>query len=699
MKEFFFNWGRPWGRLITCVRLAVGISAAAAPASGDPHERVGGGARVDHGDGADGVDVLVGGERLLPRPSAAPIAAATTVSKERLQEPGQSSADLLRKVTGVQIARSGGASDYATASLRGATAAQTPIYLAGFRLNDDVGGVADLSVTPLWILDRIDVYRGNAPESVDRLGIGGAIVMTPRLPALRQHHELRIGSEIGSFGERGGWTSAGIGGQASAALVGMKWSRGDNDYQVLDDQATAFDTSDDVLARRRNADYESIDFWGVARHALGRSVSVKTVLNVFQREQGVAGFSVTPALRARAKQRRLLAGASVQSACIADEDCQLEAKIQWSSGRSVTLDPLREITAMLTDTLQVRGDRASLRLGLRQWLMPDWQVQASWLAAHETVGLQRAAASSLDATRLSSRLAISSDYHGAKTRLFALLAADCQGTSARDVEEAGDLQFVERPFCEEPEVIARVGAEYPLNSRLKLLVTGGRTVRVPTLGEIFGTSPAVRGNEELRTEKSIGMEVGLKGEHSGTNYLLEGEAFAYFRDTDDLIGFRLASLGIVRPFNIGRARHLGLESALVLQLFDVVRLNGSLTLLEPRDTTPDRTLTNNQLPFRSRSVIAAGAEVAAALPALRADRLTFGVDYFRRAARFADNAGLVVIPTETAVDLRLSAAFFRERLWLRATVRNTFDERYLDSLGAPLPGRSVHAALEGVLDG
>ena len=49
-------------------------------------------------------------------------------------------------------------------SHRGATSAQTPIYLAGVRLNDELTGTVDLSSLPLWMLHRIEANRVRARQ-------------------------------------------------------------------------------------------------------------------------------------------------------------------------------------------------------------------------------------------------------------------------------------------------------------------------------------------------------------------------------------------------------------------------------------------------------------------------------------------------------------------------------------------------------
>src|SRR6185369_6565468 len=96
------------------------------------------------------------------------------VRGEDLKRPGATAADVLTASPGVEPSRGGAGSDFATVSIRGAPSAEVPVYLAGIRLNDDVTGAADLSTIPLFALDRVEVFRGNAPADADRLGIGGA---------------------------------------------------------------------------------------------------------------------------------------------------------------------------------------------------------------------------------------------------------------------------------------------------------------------------------------------------------------------------------------------------------------------------------------------------------------------------------------------------------------------------------------------
>src|SRR5512142_2823709 len=128
------------------------------------------------------VEVLVPGTAVERSASGDVSAASTVLRREDLDSPGITAAAALTRVPGVQVQQTGSSSDLATASIRGTTSAQTPVYLAGIRLNDDLSGTADLSTVPVWMLDRVEIYRGNAPANAELLGIGGAVLFEPRYP-------------------------------------------------------------------------------------------------------------------------------------------------------------------------------------------------------------------------------------------------------------------------------------------------------------------------------------------------------------------------------------------------------------------------------------------------------------------------------------------------------------------------------------
>ncbi|HEY2406317.1 MAG TPA: TonB-dependent receptor [Polyangiaceae bacterium] len=617
------------------------------------------------------------------RPSRDPTIAGSRIARAELVRPGASAAAVLSHVPGVQIAETGAGSELASASLRGASSAQTPVYLAGIRLNDDVSGGADLSLVPLWMLERVEVYRGNAPADAERLGIGGAVFFEPRLP---RKTRLGAGAGVGSFGERNGFVAGEVAKGRSGALVALRGAGAQNDYPYLDDRGTR-GTSDDRVVRRPNADYTSRDAWAIARSELAPGgARVVTVFNAFEREQGVSGLGATPARSARAHSQRVLAGLSAKTPCSGGGRCELELKSQGLSAAYSISDPNGEL-GLLTTRVDSRGTRFGQ--GARLTLVADGLSVALGADAElERLALDSAASQSgyigsLRAERrsASARVALIGDLTSSLT-LSALVVESCDQTwSARASDGCASLA---------PE--ARAGALLELGA-LELRGNLGHYVRVPTLGELYGVSEVVRGNQALGLERGNGADLGARvtEDWGATRHALE--LFVFGREVADLIAYRRSSLGSAQPYNVGSARLLGAELDLHNELFHHARSQLALSLLDPRDTTAGRTTNNDILPYRSRLVLSEYVEgFVERTGTLRRAALDARLSY--RAARVADPAGLIVLPASTTLDLGGSLSLGDELLTLRVAVDDVLDARHFDLIGYPLPGRSAHLSAE-----
>jgi vitamin B12 transporter len=622
-------------------------------------------------------EVVVAGHKST-RPSREPTLAASRVDKAELARPGANAATILSHVPGVQVSQTGAGADLATASVRGATSAQTPVYLAGIRLNDDVTGTADLSLVPLWMLSRAEVYRGNAPADADRMGIGGAVYFEPRVP-----HATRLGAgaELGSFGEHAGFVGAEVAAHGDAALVAFRASGAHNDYPYLDDAGTA-NTRDDRTRDRPNADYSQRDAWAIGRTTLGaRGARVTTVFNAFEREQGVTGLAAVPALAARAESARLLAGLTASVPCGSDPDCEISLTSQAVSARTRLTDPDREL-GLLVERLDSNGTRfgQSARISLSG---PVFRALLGANAEFERLALD--GGTPLRATRstMSARVALTASL-AEHTQLAALGLATCDRTRAP--EQAQNCAALT------PEgrigVLQEWGA-FALRSNL------GRYARVPTLGELYGVSAVVRGSSALLPERGEAWDLGARWEAPLGPVWTYIDAFGFARRVSDLIAYRRSSIGAVQPYNVGSARVLGAEFEAGAQWAEHVRSSVSLTLLDPRDTTPGRNLSNDLIPFQSRLQGSAFIEgvVDPGLSLMRRAGLDARLSY--RGSRLADPAGLLVLPASSELDLGATLLFGpASEVSLRAAVDDVFDAHHFDFIGYPVPGRSEHLALE-----
>lgn len=625
-----------------------------------------------------------------------PTVASTVLSGADLERPGTSSADVLASVPGVQVNRTGAQSDLATASIRGADTAQVPVYLAGIRLNDDVSGTADLSTVPLFMIERIEVYRGNAPLKGDRLGLGGAIFFWPRLP--RETRAL-VGGEIGSFGARAGWVSAEVGDDRAGSIVAVKSSTADNDYPFVDDRGQRFDL-DEREAIRTNADYHQHDVWAISRYRFPGGVTLTSVIAGLDREQGVTGLSVIPAQHTRASTQRLLVGQSASLPCSSDDSCRLELDTSLLAADVVYDDPALELPALRAYMLDNQGARVTSGAALSERLHPDFTLDVRASLAFENLRLVRSGSLPQRGERRSLTPAASLRWQAHQNWLWhGVVSLECHATEGTSVDL--DEAIAESDSsCDPSQPLGRLGTSYKPFDELELLANIGRYERIPTLSELYGSSVFSVGNPRLEPERGTNADIGLRTSYSSNgadSLLLAAEAFAFARYVENLIRHRRTSSESTAPFNVAEARLLGAEVAAAMDALGHVRLEATTTLLDPRETTDDPVLnptTNDVLPLSSRLTASAFLEGYVARDRGWLGRAAAGLRYTHRSARFGDLAGQTVLPAQHFLDLEATAAFFERRLVARASILNLLDARTTDLIGLPAPGRSYHGAVD-----
>ena len=621
-------------------------------------------------------DVVVRGS-LVPAANRDATVASSVVSGEDLREPGATAADVLGRVPGVQVSRTGSTSDLATAAIRGATSAQTPIYLADVRLNDDILGSADLSTLPLFLIERVEVYRGNAPIDANRLGIGGAVFFQPRLP---QRNELRAGATFGSFGERSIFLAAALGRRNAGALVAVGHERADNDYE--------FRAPDGNARSRANADSSATTAWGIGRYRWPGGARVVTIFHAHNREQGLPGFALVPDERARSDSRRLLGAMSAHIPCSARRDDRSRCTI------NLVTSGLRTSTSLTDSLLEVipwpgawaEGDRIEqgARLNYEATAALSLATAANISREHIYVGATGEVPS--DATRYSLRPAVVATVRPTPwTELSGIVAADAHATNS----DASDTYLFEPGW--------RVGIRQDVVAAIQVNANIGHYSRIPTLGELHGVSANIRGNRALVAEQGETVDAGFRFFVPSSSYFrLETSFFAFARRANDLIAYRRTGPSAIAPYNVGRAQILGLEGAVAVEALKHIGAELALSAMDPRDTTEGRSEQNDILPYRSRLVVVGSARIFddQGLDAIGITQPSLRLRFTHRSSKYSDTAGLIVINDQTPVDIELGFGILKRALFCRFALRNVFDVDEFDAIGLPLPRRNVHASLE-----
>jgi vitamin B12 transporter len=638
-------------------------------------------------------EVEVRGDAIASPPKE-PSVAGSVIREARLRGPGLEAGDVLRSQPGVVVLETGGLGAPSTANIRGATGAQTPVYLAGVRLNDDVGGTADLSLVPLWLIHRVEVYRSNAPLAGDQLGIGGAIFFEPRRP---KSTEVGAGVMGGSYGAHANWALVGLGGQGASALVGARIDGAANDYTFVNDSGTRFVPGNSHTVLLTNADTRTLDVWAMGSVTLGAEGRADLVAEDVEREGGLP-FALFPTTHARTSVRRRLAGLTSGVPC-AGHKCEVTMTAAVIATQARYDDPLRE-AGLGTTGLEIDATRVDEGAVVRWILSERVSITPAVRASIERLAMGAANGTSLDAQRIFSRAALQGEWNVSNdVTLRALGSAECNGTSLNGLPPwslPGDVSGASRgsETCNQFQPAARAGVELG-HAPMTLLATIGRYARVPTLTELYGISGAVRGNTALEPETGVSVEAGVRGTASPTSALRGAsvDVFGFVRTASHVIAFQRSSIGYVRPFNVGSARVAGLELLAAYSPAAAVLFELSATLRDPRDTSPARPA-NDILPFQPRLAVAPRVELRSRLAAPPIESGKLSVSYLYEANRYADPAGLDVIPAQSSLDVEAEIGALRDHLTVRGRVANLLDQTRFDLIGYPLPGRAAYVAME-----
>jgi len=630
--------------------------------------------------------ITVEGERQAPQAARkAPEVSASIITRERLEQPAMTAPEALRIAPGVQIVALGGFGAVATASLRGATAAQTPVYFAGVRLNDEVSGVGNLSDVPLAFVDRVEIYRSHPPLEASDLGIGGAILFEPKLPKTQ---ELRLSLFAGSHGTRGATAHGSLKTPGGALLAGVETFDADNDYEIRSQNGTPHNPADDGYISQSNADAHSKSFWLHAEQRVGRA-RLRLLYQGVNREQGAPKLLLLPSRQARAVYGRDLVGLSTRIP-LPDWGGSVEVRSSGVVAHTALTDPLEELF-LTTKFIDTRGERLEQAVLMRQSTVSGVRFGQQVTLSEERLRRIEQDVNVLETALVAQRRSVRSALAGHlplgdSVSANALVSLSCFGTAVSRAARCGNVALD-----------GRVGLELRRKAT-HVYLNFSKSHRQPTLGELYGVSLFARGNPELVVERALTAELGGRYtlDRDGAT-LLWLDAAAFIRAETDGIRFERPAQGQNKPFNVGRSRTLGAELAAGVRPLRWLELNGSLSLLDPRNTSTERSEKNDVMTFKSR--LRGNARLA-----LRHDfsggvlsRAALAGVLMHQASQFADRAGLQVIPSSTSLDLESELALFDDRLNLRLRVTNLLDALLFDMVGYVLPGRSVYFSAEARL--
>lgn len=631
------------------------------------------------------LEVTVNGERAVtPSMSERDVnLASSVVRRDRLAAPGIEAADVLRGLPGAQVRQSGGLAAPATLGLRGANPNQTAAVIAGARLDDELTGVTDLSLFPIWFTNRLEIYRGTSPFGFDRILPGGVLVLEPRS---ENQSRVLVRAEVGSFGERAAHLLASSGDESFSVTAAIRAAASDNDYPFGSDQGLSLSNPRSQTVRRSNADFGLRDVWLSATRCTPH-YSLETIVNRFEREQGVPKIALLSTKQSRAETARdLWATRAVVSI---DRALEFEAHFNVLASSISLRDPFGELAlqAKRVDVDTLRGE-SGVALQSRKKASGRWRLSL----ATEAARLIRVDAPNPAVSAPPDVMALRQTVRGAaaaEARLRGPLGV--HGQAIGEVTNERATGSGERGSHAEPT--GRAGLHWHA-STWQSWVNLTRAARPPALGERHGLSASIFGNPRLRPERSLGAELGARYAPRGYSSPVWLEAVAFLRSTSDAIVLVRTAQGYATPINQQSTRVAGLELSGGVRSLRPFEFETNLTLLEPRQTAPLIAGHTQVLPFQSRLTTSALLRLRGAIghANLRAAIVQARVDW--QSSRAADSVGLARLPSQSSFDAECALIGLLQYADLRLRFANLFNAPRYDFIGYPLPGRSVHSSLE-----
>ena len=619
-------------------------------------------------------------------------ASATVVTVGEREHALESLPEALREVPGARVQSSGGYGALSTVALRSGQANHVSVLLDTIPLDTPDSGAFDLSLIPLALLERIEVYRGGAPVWLGDGAIGGVLRLVPA-QARATHAQADLG--YGSFGHYELALSNALARSSAphpSLLAYAHLSGADNDYLYEDDQVTRFVSGDEQLVPQRNARVDDGDgFLHAGVDLAGGRLSA--LVSGSGRTQGLPGPLAQPAEHAHRQLIRVLAGAGYLRERFA-ADGERENRVQLSASASQQSQRVSDDSELGTGLPLETDDlwrRATLRAGGSVRVLP-W-LEPTLLASAALDGFAPDNPLAFSAPPRVSRR--SSEAFALEPRVYGMLGdvrAELRPSLRVELSQARifdpDLDGAANTSAHSDSVAPTyrlAGLLAPLPA-LALTASAASGKRLPSLFELFGDRAFVDASPALRPERSRAFDLGVNA--AGKSGLLHGSAelHGFLLFVDDLIRYERSSQMTLRAANAARARIAGLELGLDAGVGRYLNVTAALSAQHSRNQL------ERSLPLQPGFELLVRPELSFPVPQL--DRALLFVELEHVGLLYLDDSNnSTSLPPRTMLAFGAGLELLQRRLRLLARVRNAFDVRASDVLSRPLPGREILLSL------
>ena len=419
-----------------------------------------------------------------------------TISNEEIKKNTATNvSELLQQVAGLDIRRRGAEGMQADLYIRGGSFDQTLLLIDGIKVEDPQTGHHTMNMTiPLEVIEKIEIIKGSASRIYGQNAFTGAVNIITKKEI---KNDLSIELSNGSFDQkRGSFT---IQKELKNSGILFNYSRKESE------------------GYRYNTDYENDEFFIKSNFNI-KDQKISAIGAFNERKFGANGFYASPdAIDQYEETQANLIGFSTT---YKKNDLILKPKLYWKRNQDMYVY-LRQ------DPSVYRNLHISNKVGA--------ELNASTSNSLGNLGL------GFDLSRVS----LKSNNLGERKRTMLNMFVEQQvmlnndkidftpGLAITYFSDVSTKLNYQNNFFNNLFFYPGVDLGYRLNNKLKLYTNIGFTYRIPTYTDLFYSSPTTLGNENLKLEKALTKEIGLKYLKDDFNFNFS----LYQRDASDIIDY------------------------------------------------------------------------------------------------------------------------------------------------------------------
>jgi outer membrane cobalamin receptor len=559
--------------------------------------------------------------------------------------------------------RSYGQGGLATASVRGASASHTQVLWNGMNINSPMPGQTDLSLVPVYFIDKMDVLPGAGSLFHTAGGLGGSINLETE-SLLTKSFGVELMQEAGSFDTYRSFGKINFGSNHVQSSTRLFYITSQNDFKFRNN---AESRENPPLQKRQNSAYEQMGIlqelgWDMNEKT---RVSAKIWMQDNQRNIPSNILANVPETNEKLTERFV-------RAMVAVDHLRSTAKISWQSGLLSSFYNYRnKISGIDTDN-QIRSSVNSVNY-----------EQFGWGNLSFVAGLQ-----------FNHHQVDSENYPEIITRNEGAVNVGANYT-------AGNRMFFNFILRQElidgkaAPIVPSFGIRYQPVVSYPVFVRGNiaRNFNKPSLNDLYWTPG---GNPALEHERGLSYEAGVLAEQSGSKLNYSAHATWFYSDVRNRIIWQPDSIfSYWTPSNLKHVVSQGIELDV-----DVSGQAGSVRWSYAMKYA--FTSAENKKPV-SLSDLSAGKQLIyvpmhAMNHAVRFSFRGFSAGYLLHftGRRFSAADNSRYLPGFTVQDITISRVFKlnRSTCSLRFSVNNIADRHYQVIAWQPMPGRNFSFSLK-----